>query len=297
MRREHATAIAFLGTLMLGALSLTRPAPAADAKTVHVGLVNTLFRDESDKQIESMAGPFKSLMKEQAGVVGEVVAGGDWEQLAAKIKDGKVQLGAFNGFEYAWAKQKNKDLKVLMVGVNQQPYSKAVIVVRKDDKAADVAALKGYEVSLPQISRENTRLFLTTRGVPKGMAIDKFFSKVGKPRTPQDALDDLAEGTTQAAAVEDSDLEAFRKKFPKTAAKLRVLAESEKFPPAVVAYLPGALPEDTLKKLQTGMIDAKKTERGRKLLDLCRITGFEAVPADFEQVLMDILKAYPEPTK
>ena len=129
------------------------------------------------------------------------------------------------------------------------------------------------------------------------MKIDKWFSKVTTPRTAQDALSDLAENFVQATVVDDVDLAEFRKKYPKTAAKLRVLKESEKFPCGVIAYQPNGLDADTLKKLSDGMIEAKSVERGRKLLELCRVTGFEAVPKDYEQNLTDILKAYPAPKK
>jgi len=66
--------------------------------------------------------------------------------------------------------------------------------------------------------------------------------------------------------VDDVELAAFRKKLPKTAAKLRVLKESERFPCGVIAYLPGGLDDDTLKKLTDGMIEAKSVERGRKFV-------------------------------
>jgi ABC-type phosphate/phosphonate transport system substrate-binding protein len=295
LRPDRAIPVAVLGgALLLSAL----PAAEKDAsKHVRVGLVNTLFREDTEKQIQSVSGPFKSLMEEQAGVVAEVFVSGDAEGLASQLKEGKVHLGAFNGFEFAWARQKNADLKPLMVAVNQQPFVRAVLVVRQEDKVPDPTALKGKVLALPQLAREHSRIFVERNCVGDGLAVDKWFSKVAGPRTAQDALDDLAENYAQAAVVDDVDLEAFRKTYPKTAAKLRVLKESEKLPAAVIAYQAGGVNEDALKKLRDGMIGAKKTERGRKLLDLCRISGFEAVPADYDQQLADSLKAYPPPTK
>jgi hypothetical protein len=55
------------------------------------------------------------------------------------------------------------------------------------------------------------------------------------------------------------------------------------------------LPEGLLERFREGMIAAKDTTRGRQLLELCRITRFEAPPADYEHMLTEIAKAYPPP--
>jgi ABC-type phosphate/phosphonate transport system substrate-binding protein len=265
------------------------------ATTVRIGLVNSLFRDMPEPLIQVMAAPFKSLMVDRAGVVGQVVVDGDAGHLALLLKDAKAELGVFNGFEFAWARLKNPELKPLMIAVNKTPFVRAVLVVRDDNKASGPEALQGKTMALSRLACECSRIFLERRCVRPGMPMDKWFDKVATPRTDQDALDDVAENVAQAAVVDEVELAAYRSKFPKTAARLRVLAESETFPCAVIAYQPGGMSEETLNRLRAGMIAAKNTERGRKLLNLCRITGFEEVPANYEQNLIDILKAYPPP--
>jgi hypothetical protein len=44
-----------------------------------------------------------------------------------------------------------------------------------------------------------------------------------------------------------------------------------------------------------GMLAARSTRRGQFLLDLCRITGFETAPGDYDECLAAIAKAYPPP--
>ena len=301
MRRQRMIPATVIGCALLLAFvagaSRTSADDKAAAKKVRVGLVNTLFRDDPEKQVQSMAGPLKSLMQEQAGVEGDVAIGGDALNLAAQLKEGKVQLGVFNGFEFAWAREKYPELKPLLIAVDRQPFVRAALVVRQDNKADSPTALQGKILAIPLLAREHCRIFAERRLVGEGKTMDKWFAKVATPRTAQDALDDLAENYVQAAVVDDVELEAFRKRFPKTAAKLRVLKESERFPCGVIAYRPGGVNEDTLKSLREGMIVANSNERGRKLLDLSRITGFEEIPADYEKNLADILKAYPAPTK
>ena len=41
--------------------------------------------------------------------------------------------------------------------------------------------------------------------------------------------------------------------------------------------------------------EGNKTERGREVMALFRITAFESVPDDYEQNLIDIIKVYPAP--
>ncbi len=300
MRRRLAIPAAGIGALLLAFVTVTGRAPAEDAApapTVRIGLLNTLFRDAPEPLIQVLAKPFKTLMEDQAGFVGQVVVETSPDLLALQLKDNKIQLGVFHGFEFAWARLKNPELKPLMIAVNQQPFARAVLVVRQDNKAENADALQGRVLALPRLAREHCRLYVARRCVGRGLPMDKWFAKISTPGTSQDALADLADDYVHAAVVEDVELADFRKAYPKLAAKLRVLAESETFPCAVIAYQPGGMDEDVLKRLLTGMISAKTTPRGRSLMELCRITGFEAVPADYEKNLIDIRKAYPPPAK
>jgi ABC-type phosphate/phosphonate transport system substrate-binding protein len=157
--------------------------------------------------------------------------------------------------------------------------------------------LKGKVLALPVLAREHCRLFAERRCAQNGTPMEKWFARVLKPRSSEAALHDVADGAAQATVVDDVEYSDYCKRYPKTTEKLRVLMESEEFPSPVIAYQPGGMAETTLTRLQQGMIAAKATARGRNLLELCRITAFEAVPEDYDQSLSDIIKAYPPPTK
>jgi hypothetical protein len=45
------------------------------------------------------------------------------------------------------------------------------------------------------------------------------------------------------------------------------------------------------------MINANKNERGRDLMTLWKLTGFEAVPTDYVAKCAEIMKAYPPPVQ
>jgi ABC-type phosphate/phosphonate transport system substrate-binding protein len=288
-----------VGTLGLLLALAASGASAADGEsgTVRIGLIASLFRDMSEPLMQVIMRPFKSLMEAQTGITGQLVAGGDAQTLAQRLKDGKLHLGVFHGVEFAWARTKVPQLKPLLIAVNQQRFLRAHLIVRKDGKVARVEDLKGQVVAVPHLSREHCWLYLEHRCVPPGTTAAKFFGRVSMPRDAAYAIDDVIEGAAQAAVIDDADLTAYRKQYPQYSARVKDLKQSEPFPCAVIAYYPGTLSEELAERFRTGMLAAKSSRQGRQMMQMCRITSFEEVPADFEQMLSDIVMAYPPPTK
>jgi ABC-type phosphate/phosphonate transport system substrate-binding protein len=287
---------------LVGLLAASPQAPAggeARPPTVRVGLISSLFGDAPEPVVQVAMRPFKSILEARTGAVGEIVAGGDADGLARQLKDGRLQLAVFQGVEFAWARLKQPDLQPVLVGVNQRGAVRADLVVLKDGKAACCEDLRGQAVALPRLSRRHCLLFLERRCVPSGSTPEQCFARVTAPGSAEDALDDVVDGAVQAAVIDDADLEAYQKDKPARAARLKALVQSEPFPGAVlvIASYPGALDEKLLRRFCDGMIDAKSTDRGRQFLKLCRAAGFEVPPADFEQTLADVARAYPPPAE
>jgi ABC-type phosphate/phosphonate transport system substrate-binding protein len=245
--------------------------------------------------VQLMIRPFKSLLESQTGVTGQVIASGDAEALGRQIKEDQVQLGVFHGVEFAWARAKNPELKPLLIAVNENRFLRAVLVVRKDSPATTPADLYGKGIALPRLSREHCRLFLERRCVKRGCKIDNHSQEITNSGDVEDALDAVVDSQISGAVVDTVALDSYAKLKPGRSAKLRALQQSEAFPCAVVAYMPGVLSDSLLERFRDGMIGAKENPRGKALLELCRITRFEAVPAEYEQMLSDIAKAYPPP--
>ena len=78
-------------------------------------------------------------------------------------------------------------------------------------------------------------------------------------------------------------------------AKLRIVLTSDVFPTAVIAYRSGAVDDATLAKFREGLLNASQNILGRQMLTLWKLTSFEAVPADYEATLAEIVKSYPAP--
>jgi ABC-type phosphate/phosphonate transport system substrate-binding protein len=266
-----------------------------DSSLIRIGLIRSLFRDTSEALMQVIMRPFKALMEAQTGMRGQLVAGGDANDLAQRLKAGDCQLGIFHGFEFAWARLTVPELKPLLIAVpkQQQRYLRAHLVVSAEGTLKNMADLKGQVVALPYMSREHCRLFLERRCVPAGSSPAKFFSRIAIPRDATDAIDDVLAGAAAAAIIDDGDLELYRSQYPEYFAKIKVLLQSEAFPCAVIAYYPGKLSQSQLERFREGMLSAKETQQGRQMMQLCRISRFEDVPDDFDQMLADIAKAYP----
>ena len=78
-------------------------------------------------------------------------------------------------------------------------------------------------------------------------------------------------------------------------ARLRVLEESDPFPPGVVFYRRNRLDAATRQIFITGMSAAHKTASGGRLMSLMRLKQFEPAPSDYLQRVADKLKDYPPP--
>jgi ABC-type phosphate/phosphonate transport system substrate-binding protein len=289
----------FLGALglTLGLILCSVGEADETSQPIRIGLISSLFRDTSEPLMQVIMRPFRSLLETQTGLSGQLVAGGDALNLGQRLKEGKVHLGVFHGVEFAWAQAKVPQLKPLLIAVNQQPYLRAHLVVRNDGKIGGVADLKGQVMALPYMSREHCWLYLQRRCVPPGQTPEKYFSRVTNPRDATYAIDDVIDGSAQAAVIDDTELAAYRTRYPEYFAKVKVLQHSEAFPCAVIAYNPGKFSEELVERFRTGMLGAKSSPQGRQMMQMCRITSFEEVPPHFAQMLEDIAKAYPPQSK
>jgi ABC-type phosphate/phosphonate transport system substrate-binding protein len=289
-------------TALIAASAATLPAPPGKAteKTepdlVRIAMVQTLFHDVPTPIVNLLTPPFKSLMKDFTGLNGLPAAGGDAFEIARNLMEDKVHLGVLHGVEYAWVAQKYPEIKPLMIAVSKYHSLKAHLVVQGDCPCVEFAELKGKDLAVPFRAREHLRLFVEKSCQVAGQCDPKsYFSQVAKAPNAEIALDDVLTGKTFAAVVDTLAWENYGEVKPGCQKRLKVLKESEPFPTAVVVYRQGFLSDATLSKFRQGMIAANKNERGRDLMTLWKLTGFEAIPADYAQNCADIMRAYPPP--
>jgi len=218
--------------------------------------------------------------------------------LTDKLAKGALDLGVYQGFEYAWAQEKQSDLKPLAVAVNVYTYPVAYVVTNRTNKAQSFRDLQGQSLAIPATGQRFLNLFVE-REIPAAAKKppDSFFSKITTPEEIEDALDDTVDGVVQAMVVDRAALEAFKRRKPARFKNLKEVAHSQPFPPPLVAYYGKNLDEATLERLRSGLLDANRKEKGETLLTLFRFTGFILPPSDFDNVLAETRKTYPPPTQ
>jgi ABC-type phosphate/phosphonate transport system substrate-binding protein len=267
--------------------------PAGSASDFKIGMLSGMFRDVSPNMVQSLAKPFRDLMSKQVGYSGEVEVIDNPLVLAEKLKDGKIQLGVFHGFEYAWAKQKCDDLIPLIVTRPPGGKVQALVVVNRASTAKTPADLKNETIQIPRGSKAHSLAFLDKTRIGFETTTLKPTPKVNQ--TPEEVLLAVATGEVNAALVDACALDGFKSLQPAAYKSLKVLTESEIFPPAVVCYRKGAISETEATRIRTGLTSAAKTSSGKMLMALWNLKGFEEPPSDYQSSLETILKAYPLP--
>lgn len=265
---------------------------AADKPSVlQLGSSGSLTKELPRSKVETANDALKKLIRDETGFKSELVVTGSLEKLEEDVKSGKLHLGLFQGYEFAWARERNPHLKGLALAVNQYPRLQTYVIVKADAKGEKLADFQGKVLAMPKVSLEHGKLLVNRAAGDKKP--EEFFSKVAVPETAEDALDDVVDGLAAAVVVDQVPLEAYKRRKPGRFAKLKELHKPEVFPTAVVAYQEGVLDKEVLARFRDGVIGANKKDEGKKVLDLWKLTGFEAVPDAYEKQLAEVLKTYP----
>jgi ABC-type phosphate/phosphonate transport system substrate-binding protein len=292
---ERARQAVVIGFVFILAHDLRAAEPEAKeaAPSIRLGIVRSLFRDIPEPLIKITMIPFQALMLEQTGMHSDLAPPMDAFDLGKKLTNRQIELGVFQGFEFAWVREKYPDIKPLVIAVNKHRNRKAHLMVREDNAAAGVAGLKGKELAIPTRSRDHCRLFVERNCRECGSSTTEFFSKVNERLNVEDALDRLADDELQAVVVDDVALECYQLRKPGRFSQLRDLSQSDWFPDTIVAYVPTTFNKTEINRLRHGLMTADKCSVGRQLLTLWLMTAFEDLPEDFDKMLSDVTKTYP----
>jgi ABC-type phosphate/phosphonate transport system substrate-binding protein len=265
---------------------------------LRIGISNPLTGDAGPREEKGALKTLQSFIKDEVDMTNSIVHTKGWQELADSMAKGKLQVGVFQGYEYAWAEKKYPGLKPLALAINVYRYPTAFVVAKRGSGIKDCAGLRGKTLALPAGDQPFLKLFVSRRCESLGKKLTEFFSKVNKPKSIEDGLDDVVDGIVTATAVDRAALEAYKRRKPGRFKQLEDVARSDPFPPIVVAYQDGSLNESTLQRFRKGLLEASRKERAAMMLAMSRLTGFEDIPGDFPKVLERTRKEYPpESTK
>jgi ABC-type phosphate/phosphonate transport system substrate-binding protein len=296
MRMLRLTTVIFPVAVGLAMLVTQAPAHEPAPAPVRMGMPASMFRDVNPVLFAGLAQPFYALVERQTGLKSELLLIQTPDEMRDQLDSGKLDLGVFHGFEFAWMKQKSPTLQALMVAAPQHRPLKALLVVNQNCPAKTLSDLRGKAVAMPVGTREYVRLFLARQCQALGNSPDAFFSQVTKPLTPDTSLHEVVdEKGVQAAIVDGGMLQSYTANYSGRAKRLKVLVSSDSFPESVVAYSPGKVDPDIILRFRQGMSTAHQTALGQRLLSLWSMAGFQPIPPNYDEQLAECLKAYPPP--
>jgi ABC-type phosphate/phosphonate transport system substrate-binding protein len=260
---------------------------------VRIAMPDTLFPDMSNAARLIGGKAYQNLLGARAGVPVEVVHLPDAATMAEQLDQGKLQLGVFQGFEFAWAKEKCADLRPLVVAVPHCEI-RVCLLVRADSKMASVADLDGKKVGIPAGTRDYARMYLEKLRAAEATAAEIDFELV-KPDDADEALEDVIDGKLSAAVVTEASRSSFQDNKPGRYRRLKLLARSPTWPLAVIAYKKGLVDTNVLNSCAAGFTGAEGDIHFAVPLRVMQLKGFAAVPRDYSEQLAEILRAYPAP--
>jgi ABC-type phosphate/phosphonate transport system substrate-binding protein len=287
-------------TMMTAALTLfvVSGEVAAQPKPVRIGMADTFLTEKPKAYIKIAEGEFKDVLKKATGLEGDLVVKYNAFEVADKLQNKKLDFGVLHGHEFAWVRAKHPDLVPLLMASTKQRGEQAFVIVQNKCDAKTCADLRGKKLDMPSDVSEPCRLFLERNvGGKSAKELEAYFALVIKSPSATDALDNVAQGKTDAALVNKAGLDFYKEvKGPVFAKNLRILKQSDHFPPAVVVHRKGAPAEPMLTQFREGLQKVTTIALGREMLKTWSIETFVPIPKDYNARLESVLKAYPPPT-
>src|SRR5438552_3423956 len=111
------------GLASLPGLICNLAACGAAAKTegkIRIGFAESLFRDSSVPFSNAVVDAFGAMVRAQTGLDTQVLRGGEVYELATRLRR-DVHFGIIQGIEFAWAREKDPELRPLILAINGNP--------------------------------------------------------------------------------------------------------------------------------------------------------------------------------
>jgi ABC-type phosphate/phosphonate transport system substrate-binding protein len=269
---------------------------ATQDQVMHIG-TTVNFSQLSGVKEEDARAKLREFIKQETNFDNDINSMKNWIELGSKLTAKEMQFGIFQGYEFAWASERFPSLKPLVIAVKVERYPAAYVMAKSDNKATTLAGLKGQSMAIPRASQGFPRFFLERETLGQGAKLSDFFSKVTTPDELEDGLDDIVDGIVDACVVDQAGLEAYERRKPGRFEKLKQVVKSQPFPSHVVAYDDKDTDVTTRDQFRAGLLGAGDKDLGPKVLNLFKLTAFEAPRPDFDKILRDVRAKYPAPNE
>lgn len=209
------------------------------------------------------------------------------------LQQQKVEFAWICDYPYVMLK---KDVRLLSVAMNgsSPTYRSYLIVPARDIRTTSVSDLKGAVFAYAD-PYSNTGYLVPRFEIKRGGADPTyFFKRTFFTWSHRKAIDAVAAGLAQGAAVDSFVWDSLAKVRPDITAKTRVAWQSEEygFPP-IVAH--NQVPEADFKRMQSVLLDMGNEPQGRALLARLNLNGFITGTPKLYNGVSEMMKAFGEP--
>ncbi len=287
-----------LGAIILSMayLSTTQAAeksPLPHNDRVQIGVPLSLFQGVPEWQRRLGVAPFLKMMKQFTGRDGDIQFITTADELARKIHDGVIDIGVFQGHEFAFSNPKYPDLLPITVADPIDPVQ-SFCLVRWNCDARNIGDLKDKKLVLPDLHRDHCDMFLNKQ--KKEFMKDGSFKLQTKAATAENAISEVIDGDCDCTVVDFIALNYYKNMYPGQFKNLKILSQSEVLPNAcIVIKKAGGVDETTANRFCSALIKATDNPMGRGMLTTWKLKGFEKVPPIYHAQLKKVRDTYSPP--
>lgn len=286
--------ISIVGIVVAGLTLMAEPGiRGANPQPIRIGALPTMFPGGNREMGPIIKGPIESEIAIRTGLDCDVELVLSLNAMRRKLADGRLQFGLCHGYELAWMRQHEPLIQPLMLVSPDHRPLKAYLVVASTNPAREICDLKGATLAMPKGANTATRLFANRECRCSGQPMSQYFAEITRPANAETALHEVVDNKVQAALVDGTGLRCLDERYPARAKLIRVLAESDEFPLSAVVYHAGVVDSVIVRHFQEAMTKARSNPATRHLMSLMHATGFEPVPPDYAQQLVDCARDYP----
>src|SRR5262245_2698420 len=104
----------------VGILIISNPGMGTQVKNANILRIGTSgsLAEGAPGREDAALDTLKSFIKSETGFENEIVRLKNWQELLKKLSNKDVQVGVFQGYEYAWARKDQSALSALAIAVN-----------------------------------------------------------------------------------------------------------------------------------------------------------------------------------
>lgn len=267
----------WLGAFGMGAFSATKD------RTIHFVMTPAFLHDQ-----HALLAEWAAYLEARLSRPVEFVQRDRYRDTMDLLQQKKVEFAWICDYPYLMM---NKELRLVAVALNEgkPTYRSYLIVPAADATTRSVNDLKGSVFAYAD-PHSNTGYLVPRFEIKRsGQDPAHFFKRTFFTWSHRKAIDAVAVGLAQGAAVDSFVWDALNKVRPEVTAKTRIAWQSEEygFPPVVAQR---DVPEADFAMVQRVLMDMSEDVQGRRLLERLKLNGFIAGSPQLYQSVAEMMR-------